>query len=55
MPIPDYESLMPYVLRLATNEQRIRDAVENISDQLRGIDHCKGAGSYRSCRPLSPK
>lgn len=33
MPIPDYESLMPTVLRLATSERTISDAVLIVSDE----------------------
>jgi restriction system protein len=34
LPIPSYEKLMPMVLRLATEERRLRDAVTIISDEL---------------------
>lgn len=34
MPVPSYEELMPYVLRRAISEQRVRDAVVVISDEL---------------------
>lgn len=35
MPVPSYEALMPMLLDLATTEQRLKTAVETISDQLR--------------------
>ena len=38
LPVPSYEDLMPMVLELATTEQRIKDAVEIISDQVRLTD-----------------
>ena len=34
LPIPSYEKLMPRVLRLATSEWRVKDAVEAISNDL---------------------
>ena len=34
MPIPSYEDLMPKLLRLATQERRLKDAVTIISDDL---------------------
>lgn len=38
MPIPSYEDLLPMVLDLATTEQRMKTAVETISDQLQLTD-----------------
>ena len=34
MPIPSYEKLMPHVLRLSTNEWKVRDAISHIADEL---------------------
>ena len=34
MPVPSYEQLMPIVLRLATEERRVRDAIAIVSDEL---------------------
>ena len=34
MPVPSYEDLMPMILDLATTEQRVKNAVATISDQL---------------------
>jgi restriction system protein len=38
VPVPSYEDLMPMVLRRATSEQRVRDAVTAISDELHLTD-----------------
>lgn len=35
MPVPSYEDLMPMVLQLAVTEQRVKHAVDTISDQLK--------------------
>lgn len=38
MPVPSYEQLMPTVLRLATEERRVRDAIAIVSDELNLTD-----------------